>query len=166
MHIFYSQTKFTQTSVHEDNNQGGVNTDQSQEEVQIHDNQDGESDSEDVPDIINVDEVVEEALSVARGQTSTVNIDNTEYGIQVQSFLSATCGCQLNGGQPCSTHSSCVQLNTFQLEANELNNGELDMVIMGKLSALSRADNSQQKHTMFLHGGHRVAGKCFYICMT
>ena len=88
MHIFYSETEFTQTSVHEDNNQGGGNTDQSQEEVHIHNNQDGESDSEEVPDIINV----EEALFVARGQTSTDNIE-----IQVQSFLSTTCGCQLNG---------------------------------------------------------------------
>ena len=59
MHIFHSQTEFTQKSVHEDNNQGGVNSDlQSQEEVPIHDNQDGESDLEEVPDIINVDEVV------------------------------------------------------------------------------------------------------------
>ena len=49
-------------SVHEDNNQCGVNTDQSQEEVPIHDNHDGGSDSEEVPDIINV----EEGLSVTR----------------------------------------------------------------------------------------------------
>ena len=162
MHIFHSQTEFTQTPVHEDNSQGGVNCDpQSQEEVPIHDNQDGESDSEEVPDIVNVDEVVEEALSVTRVQTSTVDINNFEYDIQIQSFLTATCGCQLNGGQPCSTHFSCEQVKTFRLEANELSNGELDLVIMGKLSALSRSDESQQRHTMFLHGGHRVCQKMF-----
>ena len=57
-----------------------VNSDpQSQEEVPIHDNQDGESDLEEVLAIINVDEVVEEALSVTRVQTSTVDNDNPEY---------------------------------------------------------------------------------------
>ena len=92
--------------------------------------------------------------------TSSVD-DELEHDVQVRSFLAAGCGCHFNKGQPCSTNFSAEQVETCQLEANELSRRELDLVILGKLAAMCRSDEKLQPYTVFLHGGNRVCRKRF-----
>ena len=141
-------------NVPEDENQG------TEDDKVGHD--DGDSDSEEVPDIVDTDEVIEEALSVARGQSMTSSVDDEiEHDVQVRSFLAAGCGCHFNKGQPCSTNFGTEQVETCRLEANELSRGELDLVILGKLAATCRLDDTQRQYSVFLHGGHRICQKMF-----
>ena len=141
-------------NVPEDENQG------TEDDKEGHD--DGDSDSKEVPDIVDTDEVIEEALSVARGQSMTSSVDDEiEHDVQVRSFLAAGCGCHFNKGQPCSTNFGTEQVETCRLEANELSRGELDLVILGKLAATCRLDDTQRQYSVFLHGGHRICQKMF-----
>ena len=133
-----------------------------------HTDDETDEDSESLHDIVDVDRIVQEAMSLAADEhditllpASESEFEDAETDPRIQGFLSSGCGCRLNDGRPCSNLFDTEKLETCRLEANELSRGELDLVIMGKLAALSRSDRDLRKHTGFLHGGKRVCKKTF-----
>ena len=119
---------------------------------------DSASGSEDeVADIVKTEEVIQQAISVASLQPSTIQADDMD----IQQFLRDGCGCKLNDGQNCSTLINAEQLQKNRFEANELSRGELDN--SGEISSISRLDSTWQHHAHFLHGGQRVCKKNIYV---
>ena len=92
----------------------------------------------------------------------------------VQKFLSDGCGCDLASGS-CSSTFSAESIESYRSQCSELSRAELDMAILGQLSAFTNNStssvhstkhrhpptNRQRVYTHFFHGGRRVCKKMF-----
>ena len=123
-----------------------------------------ESDTEDceeeVSDIVDTEEIIEQAISVASIQPPIV--DAAESDTTIPRFMTDGCVCEHNNGQPCSNLFTAEQLQESQLECKELSRDKLDLVILGKLVAFLRVDKARpQQRAHFLHEGQKVCKNTF-----
>ena len=79
----------------------------------------------------------------------------------IQSFLSNTCGCTLRSGRPCSEQFTFDHYLEFRGQCEELTKVELDMVLLGQLSAFTFSGEQTQRSTTY---GHPSAGRQHSYC--
>ena len=106
------------------------------------------------------------------------NLEREETAI-VERFLSDGCGCDLaNGG--CSNVFMADSLESYRRECGELTRVELDMALLGQLSAFTNnstltvhstkdrhpSTSWQKSYRTFWHGGQRVCRKTFLFLHT
>ena len=99
--------------------------------------------------------------------------------MMIQKFLSDGCGCDLASGS-CSSIFSAESIESYRSQCSELSRAELDMAILGQLSALTNtstlsvhstkhrhaATNRERSYIHFFHGGRRVCKKMFFFLHT
>ena len=133
-----------------------------------HNSKSKESDDE-FDDIVDVEDRVEAAIhAVATTQPDHIL---TDWDEPVQRFLQSSCGCTLQQGKPCSSLFSAEQMMKTRLDMKDLTKNELDLVILGKISALSKREGKsisgrmegprKAARTTFMHGGEVVCRKTF-----
>ena len=97
----------------------------------------------------------------------------------VQRFLSNGCGCDLSNGS-CSSTFTEKYVETYRSQCSELTLVELDMAILGQLTAFTNtstqsvhsskhrhpAASRQRSYMLFWHGGRRVCKKTFLFLHT
>ena len=99
------------------------------------------------------------------------NSTDDEEG-RIARFLSQGCKCQLNDGSPCSALFNASQVMAARDQCRQLTWDQLDVMIMGQLSALCQIDPLTQKTktkntdrtrtaTLFHFGGHRICQMVF-----
>ena len=101
-----------------------------------------ESDEE-LAGIVNVEEQVAEAVTMAVNMSTDLDIQaniNSDDD-DVQQFCTRGCGCTLFKGQPCSSIFSESRMRDARYTAMEMTHNELDLVILGKLSACTNCDD-------------------------
>ena len=93
----------------------------------------------------------------------------------IQSFLSSTCGCTVHSGRPCSEQFTFDHYLEFRGQCKELTKVELDMALLGQLSAFTFSSEQtvrsttyrhpstgrQHSYTYFMHQGMKVCRKTF-----
>lgn len=111
-------------------------------------------------------------------QPNTLHLEREESA-SVQRFLTNGCGCDLADG-PCSSTFSVESVESYRGQCSELTRTELDMVILGQLSAFTNTSsltlhstkhrhgptNRQRSYMPFWHGGRRVCRKMFLFLHT
>ena len=135
------------------------------------------------------DSLLEEELEISQPlvvntvpvQDVSPNSENLEREeiVMVEKFLSDGCGCDLaNGG--CSTTFTADCLESCRRECCELTRAELDMALLGQLSAFTNTStltvhstkdrhpstSRQKTYRLFWHGGRRVCRKMFLFLHT
>ena len=87
---------------------------------------------------------------------------------KVQEFCERGCGCSLAKGRPCSSQFNQEHYCVARANAAELSWGELNMVVMGQVMALTCCDSAtmnsavrQKSCTLFHHEGHRICRNTF-----
>ena len=94
--------------------------------------------------------------------------------MNIQRFLSDGCGCDLANG-PCSNTYTEEYIESYRCQCSDLSRAELDMAILGQLSAFTNSStlsvhsskhrhspaNRQRAYMLFYHGGRRVCKKMF-----
>lgn len=104
-------------------------------------------------------------------------MEETQY---VQTFVSKSCGCVLHNGRSCSEQFSIDHYLEIRSQCKELTRAELDMALLGQLSAFCfsgeqtvRATSQrhpsearQHTYTMFWHKGVKVCRKTFLFLHT
>ena len=109
------------------------------------------------------------------------NRDNLEReeSVLVQRFLSEGCGCDL-ANVSCSSIFTAESLESYRSQCKELSRAELDMAILGQLSASTNIStlsihSTQYRHAAtarkrtymsFYHGGRRVCKNMFLFLHT
>lgn len=92
-----------------------------------------------------------------------------------QSFVSSGCGCSLFSGKPCSKQLHIDYFLEFRAQCSELTRAELDLVLLGQLSAFTfsgdqtaratthrhPSDGRQRSYAIFWHRGQKVCRKTF-----
>ena len=121
--------------------------------------------------IADVDEAVREATRlVATGEVDlgaiVIDVDEAWDGEErkVAQFVAGCCSCNLGPNHaPCHSLFSPTQYSEMRDECRELMRGELDLVVMGDLRALTLRDDSTQRSServrsfsRFQFGGHRI----------
>ena len=111
-------------------------------------------------------------------QDVSPNRENLERE-EIEKFLSDGCGCDLaNGG--CSTTFTADCLESYRRECCELTRAELDMALLGQLSAFTNTStltvhstkdrhpstSRQKTYRLFWHGGQRVCRKMLVFLHT
>ena len=98
-----------------------------------------------------------------------------EESQRVQAFVSSSCGCDLYGERPCSGQFTTDHFLEFWGQCKELTRAELDMALLGQLSAFTFASEQtrrmteyrhpsqsrQHSYTTFTHRGLKVCRKTF-----
>ena len=106
-----------------------------------------------------------------------IEVEETQY---VQTFVSKSCGCVLHNGRSCSEQFSIDHYLQIRSQCKELTRAELDMALLGQLSAFCfsgeqtvRATSQrhpsearQHTYTMFWHKGVKVCRKTFLFLHT
>ena len=106
------------------------------------------------------------------------NLEREETAL-IQRFLSEGCGCDLANGS-CSSTFTTESIESYRSECSELSRAELDMVILGQISAFTNtstlsvnstkhrhpAASRQRPYMLFWHGGRRVCKKTFLFLHT
>ena len=109
---------------------------------------------------------------------NTENLEREET-VQVQRFLTDGCGCDLTSGS-CSSTFTAESVESYMSHCSELTRAELDMAILGQLSAFTNTSthtvhSSKHRHSpssrqraymLFWHGGRRVCKKMFLFLHT
>lgn len=90
-------------------------------------------------------------------------------------FLEKGCGCKRNGGKPCYTSFSREEYETSRMQCAELSWKELDLVILGQISALlpstdsskttSRRPSTNRHRMSFHHHGVPICRETFLKLM-
>ena len=94
--------------------------------------------------------------------------------------MSSGCGCALHNGRPCSGQFTIDHYLEFRGQCKELTRAELDMVLLGQLSAFTftseqtvratlqrhPSEGRQHSYTMFWHRGLKVCRKTFLFLHT
>ena len=102
-----------------------------------------------------------------------------EETVKIQKFLNDGCGCDLVSGS-CSSTFSAESIESYRSQCSELSRAELDMAILGQLSAFTNTStlsvhstkhrhtptNRQRTYVHFFHGGRRVCKKMFLFLHT
>ena len=106
-------------------------------------------------------------------QPNTQNLEREESALILR-FLTGGCGCDLSDG-PCSSTFTLEGVENYRSQCSELTRAELDMAILGQLSAFTNTStltvhsskhrhaptNRQRAYMVFWHGGRRVCKKMF-----
>ena len=80
------------------------------------------------------------------------------------------CGCKRNEGKPCYTLFSRDHYDSVRIQCRELSRDELDLVILGQISALLSSNEStsarkplprQRSNMAFYHRGARICRTTF-----
>ena len=74
-----------------------------------------------------------------------------EESLCIQSFLTTTCGCSVHDGRPCSANFSIDHYLDVRGQCKELTRGELDMALLGQLSALTFTSSHTRRTTTYRH---------------
>ena len=102
-----------------------------------------------------------------------------EERVMVEKYIRDGCGCDLADGG-CSTRFTADSLESYRREVSELTRVELDMALLGQLSAFTNsktltvhstkdrhpATNRQRSYSLFWYGGERVCRKTFLFLHT
>ncbi len=92
---------------------------------------------------------------------------------EVKRFMGTTCGCKLYGGKPCSEHFKLTHITEIRMSAMDLSHSELDMVILGQISACSNqsedvvvesrhvATGRKHCYSSYIHQGKPVCPRMF-----
>ena len=128
-----------------------------------------ESDDE-VDDIVDVEDRVNAAIH-AVGITQSSDHILIDCDEPVHCFLQSSCGCTLQQGISCLSLFSVEQMMKTQLDMKDLTKDELDLVILRKISVLSKGEGKsisgrmegprKVAKTTFMHGGEVVCRKTF-----
>ena len=68
------------------------------------------------------------------------------YYPKLTAFLEQGCGCKQNGGKPCYTSFSREQYEASRMQCAELSWKELNLVILGQISALLPSSSQNNTH--------------------
>ena len=94
----------------------------------------------------------------------------------VQAFSTATCGCSKRNGSPCSSYFTAEELAGMRMSMAELQHDQLDLVILGHISAHHYSDETVghrtnveklqrgervKDYTSFFYQSHRICLKTF-----
>ena len=97
---------------------------------------------------------------------------------RVEDFLDVGCGCICYDGQPCSLRYTNQHVLSFRAECFELTKPELDLVLLGKLSATMhtteivgpsakhKETQRMRNRTTYLHEGWQVCAVTFQFLHT
>ena len=111
-------------------------------------------------------------------QPNTLHLEREESTL-VQRFLTDGCGCHLADG-PCSSTFTVEGVEDYRSQCSKLTRAELDMAILGQLSAFTNTStltvhssrhrhapaNHQRMYMSFWHGGRRVCKNMFLFLHT
>ena len=117
--------------------------------------------------------LVHNTAPVVEVQPNKLHLEREE-NTSVQRFLTDGCGCDLADG-PCSSIFTVESVADYRGQCSELSRVELDMAILGQLSAFTNTStltvhSSRYRHSpanlqwtrmVFWHGGRRVCRKMF-----
>ena len=93
----------------------------------------------------------------------------------VHEFMSSGCGCVVHDGRQCSAQFTIDHYLEFRGQCRELTRPELDMALLGQLSAFTftsevtvrlPSDSRQKSYTIFWHKGQKVCRKTFLFLHT
>ena len=98
----------------------------------------------------------------------------------IHAFVSSGCGCALQSGKSCSGHFGFDHYLEFRGQCRELTRSELDLVLLGQLSAFlfsteqtarsttyrHPSEGRQHSYTIFWHRGHKVCRRTFLFLHT
>ena len=113
------------------------------------------SPSGDTPSSCPSDETPSVSMSSSQVEKELRALDKEEEK-RVTEFVTNGCGCKGS----CSALFSREHYTTMRADASALTWGELNMVVMGEVMALT-VTGSRNKTTLFYHHGHRVCRKTF-----
>ena len=69
----------------------------------------------------------------------------------IQSFVSSTCGCAVHNDKPCSEQFTFDHYFEFRMQCKELTRVELDMALLGQLSAFTFSSEQTMRSTTYRH---------------
>lgn len=98
-----------------------------------------DTDDEQEQEELDTDEQVAEAMRLYTSQS--VEVEASSHDIKeresVDQFVAVGCGCTKWKGKPCSAQFSKEYIERYRNSCLEISHSELDMVIMGQLSAFT-----------------------------
>lgn len=123
--------------------------------------------------------LLHDTAPVLEVQPNTLYLEREENTL-VQKFLTDGCGCNLADGGQCSSMFTVEGVEDYRSQCSELTRAELDMAILGQLSAFTNTStltvhssrhrhapaNRQRTYVFFWHGGKRVCKKMFLFLHT
>ena len=92
---------------------------------------------------------------------------------EVTSFVRDTCGCKLANGSPCSKQFTVTHITKMRMACNELSHDELDMALLGQISACTNrsdgvvvesrhvAAGRKNSYSSYVHQGKPVCTRFF-----